>query len=226
MARIYRRTVQKDLPDPDNHDGVITHLEPDILEYEVKWALESLTTNKASGGNGIPVELFQILKDDAMKVLHSMCQQVWKTNSGHRTGNGQFSFQSQWKGMPKDVQTTTQLHSFYMLAKSYSKFSKARLQQYMKHELPDIQARFRKGKGTKIKLPTSIVIKKQESFRKTSTSALSTLPKPLTVWITTNCGKFLERWEFQTTLPDSWEICMQVKRQQLELDMKQQTDSK
>ena len=78
-ARIHRRTVQKDLHNPDNHDGVITHLEPDILECEVKWALESITTNKASGGHGIPVELFEILKDDAVKVLHSICQQIWKT---------------------------------------------------------------------------------------------------------------------------------------------------
>ena len=79
MARIHRRTVQKDLHDPVNHDGVITHLEPDILECKVKWALESITTNKASGRDGIPVELFQILKDDAMKVLHSICQHIWKT---------------------------------------------------------------------------------------------------------------------------------------------------
>ena len=79
MARVHRRTVQKKLHDPDNHGGVITHLEPDILECEVKWALETITTNKASGGNGIPVELFEILKDDAMKVLHSICQQIWKT---------------------------------------------------------------------------------------------------------------------------------------------------
>ena len=79
MARTHRRTVQKDLHDPDNHDGVTNHLEPEILECEVKWALESITTNKASGGDGIPVELFQILKDDAVKVLHSMCQKIWKT---------------------------------------------------------------------------------------------------------------------------------------------------
>ena len=79
MARIHRRTVQKDLHDPDNHDDVITHLEPDILECEVKWALENITTNKASGGDGIPAELFQILKDDPVKVLHSICQQIWKT---------------------------------------------------------------------------------------------------------------------------------------------------
>ena len=79
MARIHRRTVQKNLHDQDNHDGVITHLEPDILECEVKWALESITMNKASGGDGIPVELFHILKNDAVKVLHSIGQQIWKT---------------------------------------------------------------------------------------------------------------------------------------------------
>ena len=86
---------KKDLHDPDNHDGVITDLEPDILECEVKWALESITTNKASGGDGIPVELFQILKDDAVKVLHSICSKFGKFSCGHRTGKGQFSFQSQ-----------------------------------------------------------------------------------------------------------------------------------
>ena len=79
MARIHRRTVQKDLHDQDNHDGVITHLEPEILECEVKWSLESITTNKASGGDGIPAVLFQIRKDDAVKVLHSTCQKIWKT---------------------------------------------------------------------------------------------------------------------------------------------------
>ena len=108
---------KKDLHDPHNHDGVITHLEPDILECEVKWALGSITTNKAGGGDGIPVELFQILKDDAVKVLHSICQQIWKLSSGHRTGKAQFSFRSQRKAMPKNAQTTTQLRSSYMLAK-------------------------------------------------------------------------------------------------------------
>ena len=108
---------KKDLHDPDNHDGVITHLEPDILECEVKWALESITMNKASGGDGIPVELFQILKDDALKVLHSICQQIWKTQQWHRTGKGQFSFRSQTKAMPKNAQTTAQLHSSHTLIK-------------------------------------------------------------------------------------------------------------
>ena len=100
---------KKDLHDPDNHDGVITHLEPDILECEFKWALGNITTNKASGGDGIPVGLFQILKDDAVKVLHSICK-FEKLSSGHRTGKGQFSFQSQRKARPKNVQTATQLH--------------------------------------------------------------------------------------------------------------------
>ena len=108
---------KKDLHGPDNHNGVITHLEPDILECQVKWALESITTNKASGGDGIPVELFQNLKDDTVKVLHSICQQIWKTQHGHRTGKGQFSFQSQRKAMSKNAQTTTQLHSSHMLVK-------------------------------------------------------------------------------------------------------------
>ena len=94
---------------------MITDLEPDILECEVKWALESISTNKASGGDEIPVELFQILKDDAVKVLHSICQQIWKTQ--HRTGKGQFSFRSQRKAMPNNVHTIAQLHSSHTLAK-------------------------------------------------------------------------------------------------------------
>ena len=96
---------------------MITHQEPDILEYEVKWALGSITMNKASGGDGTPVELFQILKDDAVKVLHSICQQFGKLSSGHRTGKGQFSFQPQRKAMPKNVQTTEQLYSSHTLVK-------------------------------------------------------------------------------------------------------------
>ena len=115
MARIQRRTVQKNLHDQDNQDDVITHLEPDILEGEAKRALESITMNKATGGDGISVELFQILKDDAVKVLHLLCQQIWKTQQWPQDGKGQFSFQSQRKAMPKNVQTTAQLHSSHML---------------------------------------------------------------------------------------------------------------
>ena len=116
---------KKDLLDPDNHNGVITHLEPDILECEVKQALESITMNKAGRGDGIPVELFQILKDDAVKVPHTQyASKFGKLSSGHSTGKGQFSFQFQRKAMQKNAQTTAQLHSSHRLVKSYSKFSK------------------------------------------------------------------------------------------------------
>ena len=108
---------KKDLHDPDNHDGMITHLEPDVLECEVKWALGSITMNKARGGDGIPVELFQILKYDAVKVLHSICQQIWKTQQWPQDWKGQFSFQSQKKAMPKKAPTTAQLQSSHTLAK-------------------------------------------------------------------------------------------------------------
>ena len=109
---------KKDCHDPDNHNCVIIHLEPDIQECEVKWVLGSITMNKASGGDGIPVELFQILKDDAVKVLHSICRHIWKTQQWPQDWKkGQFSFQSQRKAMPKNAQTTTQLHSSHTLVK-------------------------------------------------------------------------------------------------------------
>ena len=104
---------QKDFHDPDNHNGVITHLEPGILECKVKWALGSFTTKKTSGGDGIPVELFQIIKDGAVKVLHSICQQIWKTQQWPQD----WKFQSQRKAVPKNVQTTAQTHSSHTLAK-------------------------------------------------------------------------------------------------------------
>ena len=110
MEELYKKK-KKSLTDPNNHDSVITHLEPDILECEVKWAFGSITTNKARGGDGIPTELFQVLRDDAVKVLHS------KLSGGHRTGKGQVSFHSQRKTIPKNVQTTAQLYSSHTLAK-------------------------------------------------------------------------------------------------------------
>ena len=108
---------ENDLHDPDNHDGVIAHLEPDLLEYEIKWALESITMNKASGGDGIPAELFQILKDDVIKCCTQYASQFRKLSNGHKIGKGQFSFQIQTKAMPKNAQTTAQLHSAHTLAK-------------------------------------------------------------------------------------------------------------
>ena len=114
----YTELYKKELHNPDNHDGVITHLEPEILECEVKWALRSITMNKASRGDGIPVELFQILKDDAViKCCTKYASKFGKLSSGHRTGKGQFSFRFLRKAIPKNVQTTTQLHSSCMLVK-------------------------------------------------------------------------------------------------------------
>ena len=117
MTKIHRRTIQKDHHEPDNNDGVITHLEPDILECEVKWALESITTNKVSGGDGIPVELFQILKDDAVKVLHSISQQIWKAQQWPQGWKKSVFIPIPKKRNAKECLTTTQLHSCHTLAK-------------------------------------------------------------------------------------------------------------
>ena len=111
------KLYKKDLHDPDNHNGMITHLEPDILECEVKWALGNITTNKASGGDRIPVELFQILKDDAVKVLYLICQQTWKTQQWPQDWKRSVFIPSQRKAMPKKAQTTAQLHSSHTLVK-------------------------------------------------------------------------------------------------------------
>ena len=127
---------------------MITHLEPDILECEVKWALESIPTNQARGGDGIPVELFQLLKDDAVKVLHSICHKFGKLGSGHRTGKGQFSFQSQRKAMPKNAHYRT-IALISHASKVMLKILQARLQQYVNCKLPDVQGGFRKSRGTR-----------------------------------------------------------------------------
>ena len=177
---------------------MITHLEPDILECEVKWALGSITMNKASGGDGIPGELFQILKNDAVKVLHFNMPANLE-NSAVATGLEKVSFHSK-KGNAKECSNYRTIAVISHASKVMLKILQARLQQYVSHELPDVQAGFRKGKEPETKLPTSTGSwKKQESSRKTSISALLTMPKPLTVWITRNCGKFFKRWEYQTT---------------------------
>ena len=112
-----KEIYKKSFHDPYNHDGVVSHIEPDILQCEIKWVFESIAKNKTTGGDGIPVELFQILKDDAVKVLHSICQQIWKTQQWLQDWKTQFLFQFQRKAMPKNAQTTAQLHSSHMLAK-------------------------------------------------------------------------------------------------------------
>ena len=150
MARIHRRTVQKrSSNDQDNHDGVITHLEPDILECDIKWALESITTNKASGGDGIQVELVQILKDDAVKVLHSICQQIWKTQQWPQDWKRSVFIPIPKKGNAKECSNYCTIALISHPSKVMLKILQASLHQYMKHELSDVQAGFRKGRGTR-----------------------------------------------------------------------------
>ena len=150
-----------------------------------------------------------------------------KLSNGHGTGKYQFSFQSQRKAMPKNAQTTAQLHSSHTLVKQCSKFSKPGFSYTWTINFQMFKLVLQKAEEPEIKLPTSVgSLKKQESSRKTSISILLTMPKPLTVWITINCGKFWKRWEYEITWPVFWETCMQVRKQQLELDMEQQTGSK
>ena len=149
MARIHKGTIKKDLHDPDNHDGVITHLELDILECEVKWALGNITTNKASGGDGIPVELSQILKDDAVKVLHSICQQIWKTQRWPQDWKRSVSIPIPKKGNVKECSNYCTIALISHASKVVLKIFQARLQQYGNCEFTDVQAGFGKGRGTR-----------------------------------------------------------------------------
>ena len=140
---------KKDLHDQDNHDGVITHLEPDILECEVKWALESITMNKASGGDGILIELFQIVKDDAVKVLHSICQQIWKTQQWSQNWKRSVFIPIPKKGNAKECSNYCTIAPISHASKVMLKILQARLQQYVNCELPDVQAGIKKGRGTR-----------------------------------------------------------------------------
>ena len=140
---------KKGLNDPDNYNGVITHLEPDILECEVKWALGSITMNKASGGDGIPVELFQIPKDDAVNVLHSICQQIWKTQQRPQDWKRSVFIPIPKKGNAKNCSNYHTIALISHTSKVMLKVLQARLQQYVNYELPDVQAGFRKGRATR-----------------------------------------------------------------------------
>ena len=139
---------KKDLYNPDNN-GKITHLEPDILECEVKWALGSVTRNKASEGDGIPVELFQIIKDDAVKLLHSICQQIWKTWQWPQDWKMSVFIPIPKKGNAKECSNYCTTAHISHASKVMLKILQARLQQYVNCELPDVQAGFRKGRGTR-----------------------------------------------------------------------------
>ena len=169
---------------------MITHLEPDVLECEVKSAFRCITTNKASGGDGIPVELFQILKDDAVKVLYSIYQQIGKTQQWPQDWKRSVFIPIPKKGNAEECSNYRTIALISHASKVMLKILQARLPQYVNHELPDVQACFRKGRGTRDEI-TNIccIIEKQENSRKTI-SAVLTMPKPLTVWITVNCGEF------------------------------------
>ena len=192
---------------------------------QVKWALESITMNKASGGDGIPVELNQILKDDAVKALLYICQQIWKSEQWPLDWKRSVFIPIPKKGNAKECSNYRTI-ALISHAKC-SKFSKAGFSNTWIVNFQMFKLVLEKAEEPETKSRTSAgSLKKQESFRKTSISALLTMPKPLTVWITINCGKFWKRWEYQTTWSASWEIGMQVRKQQLELDMEQQTGSK
>ena len=149
------------------YDGVITHLEPDILECEVKWALESITTNKASGGDGIPDELFQILKDDAVKVLHSICQQICKTQQWLQDWKRSVFIPIPNKGNAKERSNYCTIAVISHASKVMLKILQARLQQYVNHELPDVQAGFRNGRGTRDQIAnTHWIMEKAREFQK------------------------------------------------------------
>ena len=141
--------IKKNLHDPDNHDGVIIHLEPDILECEVKWALGSVTTNKASGGDRIPVELFQILKDDTVTVLHSICQQIWKTQQWPQDWKRSVFIPIPKKGNAKECSNYRTIAVILHASKVMLKILQVRLWLYVNCEIPDVQTGFRKGRGTR-----------------------------------------------------------------------------
>ena len=178
---------KKDVQHPDNHDGVITHLEPDILESEVKWALGSITTNKASGGDGIPVELFQILKDDAVKVLCSIFQQIWKTQQWPQDWKRSVFIAIPKKGNAKQCSNYHKIACISHASKVILKILQARLQQNVNHELPDVQASFRKVRRSRGQIANiHWIIEKAREFQKNIYFALLIMPKSLTAWITIN----------------------------------------
>ena len=172
---------------------MITHLEPDTLESEIKWALGSITTNKASGSDGISVEISQVLKDDVVKVLQSVYQQIWKTQQWPQDWKRSVFITIPKKGNAKECSNYYTIALISHTSKVMLKIPHAILQRYVNCEIPDVQAGFRKGRGTRDQIANSVgSSKKQENSRKTSASALLTMPKPFNVWITTNCGKCLE----------------------------------
>ena len=163
----YTELYKKDLHDPDNHDGVITHLEPEILECKVKSVLGSITMNKTSGVDGVPVELFQILEDDAVNVLHSLCQQIWKTQRWPQDWKRSVFIPVPKKGNAKECSNYHTIALISHASKVMLKILQTRLQQYLNHEIPDVQAGFRKGRGTRDQIASiRWIITKARKFQK------------------------------------------------------------
>ena len=191
---------RKDLHDPDNHNAVITYLEPDILECEVKWALECITTNKTTGGDGIPVELFQILQDDAVKVLHSICQQIWKTQQWPQDWKRSVCIPIPKKGNAKECSNYRTIALISHASKVMLKILQARIQQYVNCELPDVQAGIRKARGTRDQNANiRWIIEKAREFQKNIYFCFIDYAKAFDCVVHINCGKFFKRWEYQTT---------------------------
>ena len=180
---------KKDLRDPDNHDEVITDLEPDIIECEVKRALGSITMNKASGGDGIPIELFQILKEYAVKVLHSICQQIWKIQQWPQDWKRSVFISIPKKDNAKESLNYCTIVLISHASKVMLKILQARLQQYVNCEGPDVQAGFRKGQGTRDQIANILwIMEKAREFQKNIYFCFIDYAKAF-VWITRNCGK-------------------------------------
>ena len=222
MEKLYK----KDLNDPDNHDGMITHLEPDILECEVKWALGTIIMNEASGGDGIPVELFQILKDDAIKVLHSICQQIWKAQQWPQDWKRSVLIPIPKKGNAKECSNYCTIALISHASKVMLKILQARLHQYMNYELPDVQAGIRRGRGTRDQTANiHWIIEKAGEFQKTISFCFIDSAKA------SDCVDHNKLWKIlqEMGIPDHLTCLLRnlyAGQEATELDMEQQTGSK
>ena len=215
------------LHDPDNHDGVITHLELDILECEVKWTLESITVNKASRSDGISAELFQILKHDAVKVLHSICLQIWKTQQCPQDWERSVFIPIPKKGNAKKCSNYCTIALISHTSKVMLKILQARFQQYMNCELPDVQAGFRKGGGTRDQIANiRWIIKKANEFQKNIYFCFIDYAKAFDCVDYDKLWKILKEMGISDHLTCLLRNMYAVKKQQLEPDMEQQTGSK
>ena len=204
-----------------------THLESDILECEVKWTLESIIMNKASGGDGIPVELFKILEDDAVKVLASICQQIWKTQQWPQDWKRSVFIPIPKKGNAKEYSNYCITAFMSHASKIMLKILQCMLQQYVNRELPGVQAGFRKGRGISDQIANiHWTIEKAREFQKNIYFCFIVYVKAFDCVDHNKLWKILKEKRYQTTWPASWETCMQVRNQQLEVDMEQQTGSK